>query len=67
MKKWNKDKHMNLYLYWQFSAGTRIWHIKEYITEKPMEVYYLDKWLIITLFVAGLLIPAIFHSLSQFC
>ena len=30
------------------------------ITEKPMEVYYLDEWIIITLHVAGFLHPAIF-------
>ena len=29
------------------------------ITEKPMEVYYLDEWIIITLHVAGFLHPAI--------
>ena len=30
------------------------------ITEKPMEVYYLDEWIIISLHVAGFLHPAIF-------
>ena len=30
------------------------------ITEKPMEVYYLDEWIITTLHVAGFLHPAIF-------
>ena len=30
------------------------------ITEKPMEVYYLDEWIIITLHVGGFLHPAIF-------
>ena len=30
------------------------------ITEKPMEVYYLDEWIIITLYVAGFPHPAIF-------
>ena len=30
-------------------------------TEKPMEVYYLDEWIIITLHVAGFLHPAIFQ------
>ena len=33
------------------------------ITEKPMEVYYLDKWFVITqyMYVAGLLHPEIFY------
>ena len=30
------------------------------ITEKLMEVYYLDEWSLITLYVAGLLHPVIF-------
>ena len=30
------------------------------IAENPMEVYYLDEWIIITLHVAGFLHPAIF-------
>ena len=31
------------------------------ITEKPMEVYYLDEWIIIILHIAGFLHPAIFQ------
>ena len=35
------------------------WHLRA-MAEKPMEVYYLDEWIIITLHVAGFLHPAIF-------
>ena len=34
-------------------------HLRALITEKPMEVYYLDEWIIITLHGAGFLHPAI--------
>ena len=30
------------------------------ITEKPMEVYFLDEWIIITLYVTGFLHPVIY-------
>ena len=43
----------------QYSAGTSF-SAPQSITEKPMEVYYLDEWIIITLHVAGFLHPAIF-------
>ena len=35
-------------------------HFDQSIMEKPMEVYYLDEWIIITLHVAGFLQPVIF-------
>ena len=38
----------------QYSAGTSF-SAPRSITEKPMEVYYLDEWIIITLHVAGFL------------
>ena len=43
----------------QYSAGPSF-SAPQSITEKPMEVYYLDEWIIITLHVAGFLHPAIF-------
>ena len=39
----------------QYSAGTSFSTPHMSITEKPMEVYYLDEWIIITLHVAGFL------------
>ena len=42
----------------QYSAGTSF-SAPLSITEKLMEVYYLDEWIIITLYVAGFLHPAI--------
>ena len=43
----------------QYSAGTSF-SAPRSITEKPMEDYYLDEWIIITLHVAGFLHPALF-------
>ena len=43
----------------QYSAGTSF-SARQSITDKPMEVYYLDERIIITLDVAGFLHPAIF-------
>ena len=43
----------------QYSAGTSF-SAPQSITEKPMEVYYLDEWIVITLHVAGFLHPARF-------
>ena len=52
----------------QYSAGTSF-SAPQSITEKPMDVYYLDEWIIITLHVAGFLKhPAIcwyFHHNSD--
>ena len=43
----------------QYSTGTSF-SAPQNITEKPMEVYYLDEWIMIILHVAGFLHPAIF-------
>ena len=43
----------------QYSAGTSF-SAPQSITEKSIEVSYLDEWIIITLHVAGFLHPALF-------
>ena len=44
-----------------YRKATSIRQAPQSITEKPMEVYYLDEWSIITLHVAGFLHPTMFY------
>ena len=51
--------HLFYFLKFLYRKGTSF-SAPQSIAEKPMEVYYLDEWIIITLYVAGFLHPAIF-------
>ena len=53
----------------QYLAGTRIRNQNsppQGITEKPMEVYYLDEWFVITPYIAGFYNQQYIDSWSQF-